>query len=152
LRVNSTDVETKLWHAIRNDQLGVKFRRQSPVLGFVADFLSNEVRLIVELDGGQHADSVSDASRTKLLEQAGFRVLRFWNNEVNENLDGVLQTIVSALNLPRPPGERSAAKLPGEGGSPHHLAALGTHSKRPQPPSPDGFAVDLSPEGRGEIP
>ena len=97
LRVDQTDVEAKLWLRLRNGQLGVKFRRQSPILGYVADFLSNDAKLIVELDGSQHMDSVSDARRTKVLEQAGFRVLRFWNNEVIENLDGVLQTIADAI-------------------------------------------------------
>jgi len=97
LRTDQTDVEAKLWLRLRNGQFGVKFRRQSPILGYVADFLSNEAKLIVELDGGQHADSKTDAYRTKMLEQAGFRVLRFWNNEVSDNLDGVLQTIADAI-------------------------------------------------------
>jgi crossover junction endodeoxyribonuclease RuvC len=125
LRVDSTDVEAKLWQALRNNQLGIKFRRQSPILGFVADFLSNDAKLIVELDGGQHADSLSDQRRTKMFEQAGFRVLRFWNNEVNENFDGVMAMIAGALpSLPRPSGERSErVSAPGEGGSLRSLAS-----------------------------
>ena len=149
LRTDSTDVEVKLWQALRNEQLGVKFRRQSPVLGFVADFLSNEAQLIVELDGGQHADSAADTRRTAMLEQAGFRVLRFWNNEVIESFDGVLQTIAAALKPPLPSGERSTTQSAGEGGSRRLPPASGTSDLRPEPPSPGSFAADLSPEGRG---
>ena len=123
LRVNSTDVEAKLWYAIRNNQLGTKFRRQEPILNYIADFLSNDAKLIVELDGGQHADNPADERRTKQLEQAGFRVLRFWNNEVNDSLDGVLQTIAAHIeslppSIPRPNGERVPAKPVGEGVAP----------------------------------
>jgi crossover junction endodeoxyribonuclease RuvC len=151
LRTDQTDVEAKLWLRLRNGQFGVKFRRQSPILGYVADFLSNDARLIVELDGGQHAESKTDARRTEVLEQAGFRVLRFWNNEVNENLDGVLQTIADAVNSPRPAGERSPTQSAGEGGSRRRLAALDASSRCPQPPSPGSHArSDLSPGGRGQ--
>ncbi|HJT06922.1 MAG TPA: crossover junction endodeoxyribonuclease RuvC [Stellaceae bacterium] len=99
LRCDSTDVEKLLWRRLRDCQLEkAKFRRQEPILGFTADFVCHEQRLIVELDGGQHASrSEKDARRTKLLEQAGFRVLRFWNNDVIENLDGVLETIQQSL-------------------------------------------------------
>jgi crossover junction endodeoxyribonuclease RuvC len=75
----------------------VKFRRQEPILGFTADFVCHENRLIVELDGGQHAPE-ADARRTTLLNQAGFRVLRFWNNDVVDNLDGVVEQIRAALS------------------------------------------------------
>ena len=114
LRVNATDVEAKLWHAISNGQLGTKFRRQAPVLNFIADFLSNDAQLIVELDGGQHADNDADIRRTKMLEQAGFRVLRFWNNEVNENLEGVLLTIAAAIASAAAPSPRPSPRR-GEG-------------------------------------
>jgi crossover junction endodeoxyribonuclease RuvC len=99
LRRDSTDVETLLWCRLRNRQLEkAKFRRQEPILGFTADFVCHEQRLIVELDGGQHTlRSDKDAQRTRLLEQAGFRVLRFWNNDVVENIDGVLEAIRSSL-------------------------------------------------------
>lgn len=100
LRQDGSDVERVLWQSLRNQQLGIKFRRQAPVLNYIADFLSHDAKLIVELDGGQHADSAPDDYRTARLEQAGFRVLRFWNNEVNENLDGVLQSIMAAIAPP----------------------------------------------------
>ncbi len=99
LRRDATDVEGALWQRLRNAQLGAKFRRQEPILGYVADFLSHEHRLIVELDGGQHAEQTAahDERRTKMLEQAGFRVIRFWNTDVIENMDGVLTTIKTRL-------------------------------------------------------
>ena len=98
LRQNSTEVEKRLWHCLRAGQIeGMKFRRQEPILGFTVDFVCHANRLIIELDAGQHADAVADDRRTKLLSQAGFRVLRFWNNDVVDNLDGVLATISSAV-------------------------------------------------------
>jgi crossover junction endodeoxyribonuclease RuvC len=104
LRRNQTDCEALLWKQLRAGQLdGAKFRRQEPILGFVADFISHEHRLIIELDGGQHADSAADERRTKLLTQAGFRILRFWNNDVIDNIEGVLATIDAALAEGRQP-------------------------------------------------
>ncbi len=99
LRQNSTEVEKRLWHRLRAGQIeGMKFRRQEPILGFTVDFVCHAHRLVVELDGGQHdSAAAADERRTKLLSQAGFRVLRFWNNDVVENLDGVLATISSAV-------------------------------------------------------
>lgn len=101
LRRDSTEVEKKLWRALRNRQLaGVKFRRQFPVEDYVADFAAPEHRLIVELDGGQHNDEAArvwDAARTARLEQSGWRLLRFWNNEVIENIEAVVLTIRHAL-------------------------------------------------------
>ncbi len=122
LRREGTDVERKLWRSLCNQQLGVKFRRQEPVLNYIADFLSHDARLIVELDGSQHADSAYDDRRTKALEHAGFHVIRFRNNEVIENLEGVLQTIADAIApspsralrgpLPLPGGERVSDSAP----------------------------------------
>ena len=84
---------------MRSGQLdGAKFRRQEPILGFTVAFVCHEHRLIVELDGGQHNDLIeTDARRTKLLNQAGFRVLRFWNNDVIDNPAGVGDRIRAAL-------------------------------------------------------
>jgi crossover junction endodeoxyribonuclease RuvC len=97
-RRDSTDVEKLLWRKLRDRQLDdVKFRRQEPILGFTVDFVCHELRLVVELDGGQHSSrSEQNAQRTGVLEQAGFRVLRFWNNDVIENIDGVLEAIRSS--------------------------------------------------------
>ena len=82
---------------------GARFRRQAPMGIYVADFVCHESRLIVELDGGQHAGrSEHDAARTAWLESEGYRVVRFWNNDVFENLDGVLQVIGAALHAASP--------------------------------------------------
>ncbi|MGO9173422.1 MAG: endonuclease domain-containing protein [Rhodomicrobium sp.] len=99
LRRQETDAERKLWSRIRDRQfLGLKFRRQVPVCGYVADFLCHEAKLIVELDGGQHAErGEEDTLRTKTLNEAGFLVLRFWNNDVLANTDGVLTALVEEL-------------------------------------------------------
>ena len=112
LRNNATDAERALWRWLRRRQLGgYKFSRQLPVEGFVCDFICREAKLIVEVDGGQHdLDRFKDEQRTALLEGAGFNVIRFWNNEVLENIEGVLQTILRAL-APDPP-----LPLPLEGG------------------------------------
>lgn len=93
LRKEATDVERNLWSALRNRQIGgYKFRRQASIGPFIADFLCIEAMLIVELDGSQHSEA-GDANRTRFLEERGYRVLRFWNNDVIDNLDGVLETI-----------------------------------------------------------
>lgn len=100
LRTNSTDAEQKLWRHLRNRQLQVKFRRQHPIGKLIADFACEEARLVVEVDGGQHGmdtNILRDAMRTQILEQLGWRVIRFWNDEVTRNIDGVLQAIAQAL-------------------------------------------------------
>jgi len=98
LRRNQTDAERKLWSRLRAAQLGVKFRRQHPVAGYYADFCCIEHRLIVELDGGQHVEQQAyDEQRTKDLQAAGFRVLRFWNDDALLRTDDVLAAIVQAL-------------------------------------------------------
>lgn len=90
LRRDQTDVERTMWFALRDRRLdGAKFRRQASIGPFVVDFLCVETSLIVELDGGQH-DVGRDAPRTLFLTERGYRVIRFWNNDVVENLEGVL--------------------------------------------------------------
>jgi very-short-patch-repair endonuclease len=97
LRRDATDVEQKVWAALRNRQLlGWKFRRQATIGPFVVDFLCVEAALVVELDGGQH-DEDADAGRTAYLESKGLRVIRFWNHEVLENFEGVIEAIGLAL-------------------------------------------------------
>lgn len=95
LRRNSTDAEKLLWSKLRNRQLdGLKFRRQSPIDQYIVDFLSESAKVIVELDGGQHAmQTEADAERSRVLESMGYIVMRFWNNEVIGNIDGVLLEI-----------------------------------------------------------
>jgi very-short-patch-repair endonuclease len=114
LRRRQTDAERRLWARLRDRRLlGVKFARQVPIGPYIVDFCCREQRLIVELDGGQHATRTDyDAGRTALLEGLGYRVLRFWDNEALRNTDGVLQRIAQALSSahtrpsPRPSPQR----------------------------------------------
>lgn len=99
LRQSQTDAELKFWLAVRDRRLaGLKFRRQYQLEGFIVDFACIEKRLIVELDGGQHCENENDVVRDTILEGKGFKVLRFWNNEVLNNMDGVLSSILLTLN------------------------------------------------------
>ena len=99
LRKNQTNAEALLWSRLRNRQLtGRKFRRQVPIQGFVVDFACLDSRVIVELDGSQHAERAPyDERRTRDLEACGFIVLRFWNIDVLKNLDAVLSTITETV-------------------------------------------------------
>ncbi len=106
LRKNQTEPELKFWYHVRRKQLNnLKFRRQVPIDKYIVDFLCFEKRLIIEIDGGQHADNIEyDAQRTKDLNEKGFIVLRFWNNDVMNNIEGVLEEIINTVNpLPSPP-------------------------------------------------
>ncbi|HKU95841.1 MAG TPA: endonuclease domain-containing protein [Vineibacter sp.] len=101
LRQDSTDAERKLWRLIRSRAAGHKFRRQHPIGPYFADFACVGRKLVIELDGGQHdAQRDYDERRTADLAAAGWRVLRFWNNEVLTNVDGVWRRIVAALEEP----------------------------------------------------
>jgi len=99
LRRNQTDVERLLWHKLRNRHLfKFKFRRQLIIEPYIVDFACLELKLIIELDGGQHANQTEqDAQRSLFLSQRGFSVIRFWNNEVIDNAEGVLETIRLAI-------------------------------------------------------
>jgi very-short-patch-repair endonuclease len=120
LRGDTTDAELCLWRALRDRQIhGFKFKRQVPQGPYVIDFICIDRKLIIEVDGGQHMRQAdADRRRTEYFERGGYRVLRFWNNEVLKNLDGVLETIVtelcdeSPLTQPPPPGERAFAETP----------------------------------------
>lgn len=106
LRKNPTDAETRLWSRLRRKKLdGRRFRRQAPLGPYVADFVCFEARLIVEVDGGQHAERAADAKRTAWLEGQGHRVLRFWNNDVLGNIEGVVEAIRTALVGHSPPAK-----------------------------------------------
>lgn len=115
LRKKPTEAELRLWSAIRRRQLdGLRFRRQVPLGSFIVDFACYDARLVIELDGGQHAEQQqADAARTAWLESRGFQVLRFWNNEVFENLDGVLTVIRDAAITE--PSKKSPSPSMGEG-------------------------------------
>jgi very-short-patch-repair endonuclease len=103
LRQEMTDAERKLWGALRGSRLGgAKFRRQQPIGPFIADFVCQQHQLIVEADGGQHAESITDHGRTAFMESKGYRVLRFWNGDILKNIDGVAQVIAAALSTPYP--------------------------------------------------
>ena len=99
LRRRSTDAERKLWSILRNSQLaGYKFRRQVPIGNYIVDFVCFEKKIVVELDGGQHQAKIEyDNDRTRWLQFAGFRVIRFWNNQVLSETDAVLQSILITL-------------------------------------------------------
>ena len=106
MRKNSTKAENLLWQKIRNGQLGFKFRRQHQIDNkYIADFVCLEKRLIIELDGGQHNDRPKDKDRTLYLENNNFKVIRFWDNEILQNIDGCLEILlkeISLLNNPSP--------------------------------------------------
>jgi adenine-specific DNA-methyltransferase len=99
LRARMTNAEQRLWNELRNRKLrGFKFRRQYPLGGYVVDFVCVDRALVIEVDGGQHSNETRHKrQRTEWLEQHGWRVLRFWNNEVHGNLTGVLERILEAL-------------------------------------------------------
>ena len=98
LRQNMTDAERRLWSALRDRRLsGYRFRRQFPIGHFIVDFACTQHRLIIEADGGQHADSQTDGARTAWLEGKGWRVLRFWNNDVLANTSSVIETILRSF-------------------------------------------------------
>ncbi len=93
-----TDAERRLWSVLRSRRLlGYKFRRQRPIGPFIVDFACIEHRLVVEADGGQHLESNYDARRTAWLEARGWRVMRFWNNDILANTEGVQEAVLMAL-------------------------------------------------------
>jgi very-short-patch-repair endonuclease len=127
LRLRATDAERRLWRAIRGEQLGVKFRRQFPLGPYIVDFISLTARIIVEVDGGQHANNRQDVERDRFAESQGFTVLRFWNNDVLLNTASVVDTIArcvpqklkhETLPLPNPPLQERRGQ-----------SALSAHSK-----------------------
>ncbi|HEY0112775.1 MAG TPA: endonuclease domain-containing protein [Allosphingosinicella sp.] len=130
LRQDSTDAEQRLWHELRGRRLeGHKFKRQWTLGPYVVDFCCWEQRLVVEVDGSQHSDEI-DAPRTEWLNSRGYRVIRFWNNDVVTNMDGVLQTILAALKThphpnPLPQAGEGANEAPGRTPSPARGRRLG---------------------------
>ena len=111
LRANQTSAEMTLWRELRKlETRGTHFRRQVPIGPYVADFACLASHLVIELDGSQHADEPNksnDDARTRWLEAEGYRVLRFWNNDLIENIDGVMETVYAALY-----GSRDAEPVP----------------------------------------
>jgi very-short-patch-repair endonuclease len=103
LRINSTDTEKYLWKYLRGRQLeGFKFRCQQPIGKYIADFINLERKIIIEVDGGQHLENKKDKLRDKWLEEQGYEVLRFWDNEVLTNIEGVMESIRKKIYSPSP--------------------------------------------------
>ena len=130
LRHNMTDSEHGLWRILRNRQFArTKFRRQVPIGPYIADFVCYDAHLVIEADGGQHSESSADTVRDKWFAAQGFRVLRFWNNDILKNPEGVAVVIAMALageepltrplcGHPLPQGERVSPQLPASSPSP----------------------------------
>jgi len=118
LRRRMSDAERRLWYRLRAHRFaGHKFKRQVPIGPYVVDFACLNRKLIIELDGGQHAGKASDKRRDAWLNGQGFAVMRFWNNDVLKNTDGVLEMIMNVLNDSPSPGALRAPPSPrwGEG-------------------------------------
>ena len=138
LRKDMTDAERRLWQTLRAQRLAAwKFRRQEPLGPYIADFVCHEARLVIEIDGGQHARSARDAARDRWFAEQGYRVLRYWNDEVLTQTDAVLEHVLAALSpTPLPEGEG----LPGTV-HPHGeglAEAASQVGERSSPPSPRG--------------
>ena len=130
LRNNPTEAEVRLWRALSARKVaGVRFNRQVPVGAYICDFVARSIGLVIEVDGGQH-DAAEDARRTEVLAARGCRVIRFWNNDVLSNLEGVVAEI--ELVAPNPPPPPPLREGPGEGSvpptRPHHANNLPTSS------------------------
>jgi len=119
MRSHSTDAEHRLWQLLRAHRLAdYKFRRQVPLDFYIADFVCFAARLIVEVDGGQHSESHGDERRDTYLRDQGFRILRFWNTDIFNNEEGVLTSILDALQQPPLPNP-SPARGEGPSGATH---------------------------------
>ena len=117
MRSEPTPAEHRLWQILRAKRLaGFKFKRQLTIDDYIVDFVCLGRRLIVEADGGQHAESPSDPRRDRHLKTQGFRILRFWNNDIFNNEEGVLTSILDALQAPLPARLRRASPPPLKGG------------------------------------
>jgi very-short-patch-repair endonuclease len=143
LRERMTDSEQALWRQLRAHRLvGAKFKRQQPIGPYVVDFACLQSRLVIEVDGGQHNESEPDRARDAWLEQNGYQVLRFWNNEVLSNLEGVLERIAACIPLsPGPSPSR------GEGGE----GRTKSTSLSPRGEGRTKSITSLSPRGKREV-
>jgi len=166
LRQSQTPSEDALWQHLRAHRLaGTKWKRQQPIGAYIIDFVCHECKIVVEADGGQHNDSQSDGERDRWLLARGFTVSRFWNNEIQHNLEGVLERILACVDLagavalspiPLPSRERgSAQRLPlpsreRDSLQPPPLPLRQRDSvQRPPPPSAKRSTTSLPPGGGG---
>ena len=140
LRRASTLEERSLWQLLRRSAASAKFRRQVPIGAYFVDFASHSAKLIIELDGGHHAFQQDyDDERTRFLQREGYRVMRFWNRDVAENLEGVFTAIEDAL-------VKSPSPLVGEGGPKDRMRGEPSSSSPSPQPSPtrgEGGSVNL---------
>ena len=146
LRRRSTEAESPLWMHLRNRRFhGFKFRRQQVLGPYIVDFICFETKLVIELDGGQHAiEKAKDQERDTWLRGQGFQVLRFWNNEVLGNMNGVLEIIQRRLKEPPPPTP------PTRGGEKRHLPDAGAEEQRNLPAAGAEEKCNLTPTKGGE--
>jgi len=152
LRRQMTEAEQRTWRMLRMRQIsGYRFRRQAPIGRYIADFVCHEARLIVEIDGGQHdVASQGEIERSRFLEDQGYRMLRFWNNEVLENPEGVLMTIAAVLAETSPPPYPSPFKGEGAKGSyPSPIKGEGAKGSYPSPIKGEGAKRPYPPDQRG---
>jgi very-short-patch-repair endonuclease len=149
LRRSGTVAEHRLWAALRNRQVaGAKLRRQAPLGWFVVDFLCHEVRLVIEVDGGQHAGSARDAARDALLAAKGWQVVRYWNHEVLGNLDGVLADIQRLIAERRAQAPLTPTLFPeGERESQRHPVLATSDAGVPSPQRGEGQGEGVAPSG-----
>ena len=119
LRAEMTDAERRMWALLRTVFPDWRFRRQVPIRQYIADFASHRARLIIEVDGGQHNEEI-DAPRTAVLERDGYRFVRFWNNDVLANIDGVATLLTKALDetSPQPDSSPSTGRASGKSALP----------------------------------
>jgi very-short-patch-repair endonuclease len=116
LRHNSTKAELMVWRYLRDRQVeGFKFVRQQPIGPYYVDFVCRQQRVVVEIDGGQHADSASDRVRDAYLVARGYRVIRIWNNDALQNMAGVFEFLASELHILAPTADHSLSPLAGRG-------------------------------------
>jgi non-canonical purine NTP pyrophosphatase (RdgB/HAM1 family) len=148
LRISSTEVEKRLWYRLRNRQIAnAKFRRQQPIGNYIADFVCQEHKLIVELDGGQHNEESAQAAdkiRDSFFASKGYQVLRFWNHDVIQNTEGVLEVILAALESPLLTRERARVR-----GSNHSEDLPLTRFSKPAPSAQTKKILPL-PQGERE--
>jgi very-short-patch-repair endonuclease len=132
-----TDAEKKLWwHLHRLSLKGLHFRRQVRLGPYIADFASHRARVVIEVDGGQHEGNAADAVRTKFIERQGYRVLRFWNNDVLRNIEGVLEVIQAAVDVASLGGAAHSSPPPCGEGSGVGVVPHGTAVTQPPDPPP----------------